>query len=150
VAFSPDAQALVAGTEEGADLWDLGRGEVRARLRGAAARAFAFTAEGATLAVAEGRRVTLWEPGSGRTRGALEGPDGLVTSVAYGPGGGLLLSGAWGGAVRLWAVRSGRHLAGYEWGIGRVYAVAVSADGMRAAASGHRGIVIWDLDDPAG
>ena len=147
VAFSPDGRTLVAGTEEGVYLWDLDRGEVQTALRrGSAARAVALTPDGDKLAVAEGRGVTLWEPGSGRMQATLEGQEGLVTCVAFDPGGRLLATGSWGGAVRLWAVTGGRSLAAYDWGIGRVYALALSCDGMRAAASGHRGIVIWDLD----
>jgi WD40 repeat protein len=147
VAFSPDGRTLAAGTEEGVYVWDLAGPRLRATLRRqAAGRAAAFTPAGDTLAVAQGGGVTLWEPDSGRTRAALRGQEGLVTCVALGPCGEFLLTGAWGGAVRLWAVTSGRHLAVYDWRIGRVSAVAVSPDGMRAAASGHRGIVIWDLD----
>jgi WD40 repeat protein len=148
--FSPDGQALACGTEESAWLWDLAGARAVARLqRPAVVRAVAFAPGGDELALAEGRGVTLWQTAAGKARTALEGEEGLVTGVAFTPGGRVLVSGAWGGTVRVWDVKVGQCLAAYQWGIGRVYAVAVSPDGMRAAAAGHEGLVIWDLDDGA-
>jgi WD40 repeat protein len=151
LAFSPDGRALACGTEEAAWLWEPAAGRAVARLqRPAVVRAVAFAPGGDELALAEGRGVTVWRTATGETRPALEGQEGLVTGVAFTPEGRVLVSGAWGGSVRVWDVRGGRCRATYAWGIGRVYAVAVSPDGMRAAAAGHEGIVLWDLDDGAG
>jgi WD40 repeat protein len=148
MAFSPDGQTLACGTEDGVNLWDATSGAFRTQLRRLTiVRAAAYTPGGDELAFAEARGVTLWDTTTGSTRSFLQGQEGLVTSVAFGPGGRLLLSGAWGGTVRVWDVRTGRNLTAYEWGIGQVYAVAISSDGMRAAAAGPQGIVIWDLDD---
>jgi WD40 repeat protein len=151
LAFSPDGRTLACGTEDAAWLWEPAAGRVLARLRRpAVVRAVAFAPGGNELALAEGRGVTLWRTATGETRPALAGEEGLVTSVAFTPEGRVLVSGAWGGTVRVWDVGGGRCLAAYQWGVGRVYAVAVSPDGMRAAAAGHEGIVLWDLDDGAG
>jgi WD40 repeat protein len=148
VAFSPDGRFLVAGTEEGATLWDVDAGRaVTALPRPSAVRAAAYADGGRTLALAESRGATLWDTATGEVRAAVEGQDGLVTCVAFGPGGGLLATGSWGGVVRLWAVSAGRQVAAYDWDVGRVNAVAFSPDGMRAAAGGETGIVIWDVDD---
>jgi WD40 repeat protein len=151
LAFAPDGRTLACGALEAVYLWDTAAGKLAARLgRQAAVRALAFAPGGTELAFAEARGVTVWELATGKTRSALEGQEGLVTGVAFGPGGGVLVSGAWGGAVRVWDVRAGRCLAAYDWGIDRVYAVAISPDGMRAAAAGHGGIVLWDLDEATG
>jgi hypothetical protein len=48
--------------------------------------------------------------------------------------------------VRLWDIDSGRQRAAFDWGIGKVYAVAFAPDGMRAAAGGQQNIVVWDVD----
>jgi WD40 repeat protein len=148
VAFSPDGRFLVAGTEEGATVWDVEAGRVVNGLRHpSAVRAAAYSDDGRTLALAESRGASLWDRDTGEVRSAVEGQDGLVTCVAFGPGGGVLATGSWGGVVRLWAVSAGREMAAYDWDIGRVNAVAFSPDGMRAAAGGEAGIVIWDVDD---
>jgi WD40 repeat protein len=146
MAFSGDGRTLVAGTEGGAVVWDLAARRQRARLRKMwPARVVAF-GPGGTLALAACGGAVLWDLSSGETRAAVEGQEGMVTGMAFGPGGRVLATAAWQGAVRLWDVVSGRLLTSYDWGIGTVQAVAFSPDGMRLAAGGDRGLVIWDAD----
>jgi WD40 repeat protein len=71
----------------------------------------------------------------------------MVTSLAVAPGDELLLSGGEDGTVHCWEVNAGRPAAVLNWKIGQVHAVAVSPDGMLAAAGGGKGLVVWDLGD---
>jgi WD40 repeat protein len=49
--------------------------------------------------------------------------------------------------VRVWDVPSLSALRTIEWDIGKLYAVAVSADGTRAAVGSHTGrVLVWDWD----
>ena len=58
----------------------------------------------------------------------------IDTSMAFTPDGRSLLSGSMDGTVCLWNVASGQAEGTYNWKIGRVNAVAISPDGMVAAA----------------
>ena len=48
--------------------------------------------------------------------------------------------------VRAWDLETGTALGTYDWEIRLVRSVAVSPDGLLAAAGGHRHFVVWDLD----
>jgi WD40 repeat protein len=59
----------------------------------------------------------------------------------------LVLTGCHDGQVRVHDLRGGHERAAFDWGIGRVEAVAFSPDGMTASAGGHDGrVVVWDVD----
>lgn len=68
-------------------------------------------------------------------------------ACAFSPDGGLLASAHNDGRVRLHETTTWREIAAYDWGVGPVTNVAFAPDGMKAAASGKRGlIVVWDVD----
>jgi WD40 repeat protein len=70
-----------------------------------------------------------------------------VLGFTFTPDGRLLLTVSNEQTVKGWDVESFRLGWEYGWEIGQLKCVAVSPDGMRAAAGGHRGqIVVWDLD----
>jgi WD40 repeat protein len=49
--------------------------------------------------------------------------------------------------VRVWDAATLRHERAIEWNIGKLYAVAVSPDGTRAAVGSHTGkVLVWDWD----
>jgi WD40 repeat protein len=146
VSFSPDGRTLAIGTQgSGVVFWDYRSGARRCLTAGRTVRAVAYAPGGRTLAAAAAQAVELWEVPAGTMR-LLKGHRGLVWSVAFAPDGDTLLSGSKDGNVCLWDATTGRARAAFNWDVGKLNAVAVSPDGMLAAAGGaRRAFVLWDL-----
>lgn len=69
-------------------------------------------------------------------------------SVAFAPHGRRVVTGGLDGAVAMWdATGGGPPVRTFQWGVGPVYAVAFDRDGQCAAAAGHAGALVWDVDD---
>jgi WD40 repeat protein len=157
VAFAPDSRTLAAGgSGRTILLWDLKTENLlRALEHGDAAgcRGLSWSPDGRTLAAALGRGVEFWDPQEGRRAGRIEDHDGVVSGVAYSRDGRWLLSGGWDGTVRLYEVDPRRPVfarahRSHDWGLGKLFDVAIAPDGMKAAAAGEKEprLVVWDLD----
>ena len=69
-------------------------------------------------------------------------------SVAFDPRGRRIVTGGIDSTVAIWGATSdGPPLTTFQWGVGPVYAVAFDRDGLRAAAAGHSGAIVWDVDE---
>jgi WD40 repeat protein len=82
--------------------------------------------------------------------GTLTGHTTVVTSVAFGPVGGILASGGADGTIKMWNVATGRPtgrpLPGDR---GAVYSVAFSPDGWTLASGGADGTIkMWNVASP--
>jgi WD40 repeat protein len=115
---------------------------------GASVTAFAFTPDESRLAVATGQRVTVWPLARPEEKRLLIPAHGsAVKAVGFLPGGNHLLTASLDKLVRVWDTDTGAELRSFDWGIGRVRAVAVSPDGTMCAAGSDDGrLVVWDLD----
>ena len=149
VAFSPDSELLAAGLSLGLVVfWHVASQTQRRRLvHPSGVNALAFSPDGDKLATVAGRAVKLWDLYRGQGTVLAEHAHNAWT-VAFTRDGRHLATGGWDGVVRLWDVQSGQERARFDWGLGRVNAVAFAPDGMTAAAAGTSpDIVVWDVDD---
>lgn len=150
VAFSPDGERLAASG--GLDLEPTVT-VVNARTAeplfdvvppGARTLHLNFSSSG-TLAVTNAKTVHLIPADSDVPRFPLIHPK-QANAVAFTPDGRRMLSTCHDGQLRIWEASTGQLVTGYEWGIGQTSAVAVSPDGLTAAAAGQKGqIAIFDL-----
>lgn len=70
------------------------------------------------------------------------------TGLAFHPSGAYVLAAGNDGTVRRLDAATWKALATYAWRAGKARSVAVSPDGLLAAAGTDQGkIVVWDLDD---
>jgi WD40 repeat protein len=157
LAFSRDGRLLAtAHTTDGARhrygpvirLWGAATGEPRGELghAGRLARALAIGGD-RLLAALSGPTLYVWELPSGRPLAERQLGAKHLISLAFTPDGRFLLVASNDKSVRVWDARTWAEATAFDWGIGPVAAVAVAADGMRAAAGGRSGkIVVWDLD----
>jgi len=112
-------------------------------------RAIALSHDGRKLAVSSDWEILLFDldrwPSPPATLGRHQG---TVSALAFAADARTLFSGSWDGTVRSWDLERASQRASFTWPVGnRVTALAVSSDGLRAAAAGDLGtIVVWDLD----
>jgi len=110
LAFAPDSNTLACGNRAGIiRLWDVGRGQERAVLRGHVKEIFglAFSPDGLTLASAgEDKTVRLWQTSTGEELLLLEGHTARVNAVAFARDGRTLASASHDGAIKLWRADS--------------------------------------------
>jgi WD40 repeat protein len=83
-------------------------------------------------------------------RSDFSGSKGAVNSLAMSPRGTHLLSGGNDKLIRLWNLSNLKEEFAYDWKIGRIERLAWSPDGLRAAAIGSEGALIWDIDNIGG
>jgi WD40 repeat protein len=155
LAFSPDGATLaLGGIAAHVSLWDI-QDKAQSRLTHGCDRGcwrLAYSPDGRVLALALADGLQLWDTHSWQMLAEHREHDEVVSGVAYAPDGSRLLTCGWDGTVRLYAVdgRAGqlRHVETYDWGIGKLYDVAVAPDGTLAAAGGDREpcLVIWDVE----
>jgi WD40 repeat protein len=154
VAFSPDGDRIATSRLQlhppsWIEVWDTNTGlnVARPMVQGRLDK-LSWSPDGWFLAGLVDRHVTVWETGTWRE---VVGPPenagpGRRLSLLFHPTGKQLLTGNSSGEVTLWDVATWRPLTTFRWGTGPVYALAFAPDGLRAAAAGHTGVVLWDLD----
>jgi len=153
LAVAPDSRTLVVSAGTGdlhfLDLTSASEEPVHSHHYGMASRAVAVSPDGRTLAVMPGNLIELWNMNDLTTTPRVLRNDGItLSSLAFTPDSRLLLTGGWDSTVRVWNVFTGGEVYRFDWKIGRINAVAVSPDGMTAAAAGPQScdIVLFDLD----
>jgi WD40 repeat protein len=152
LALSPDGHTLGVGLSSGpVVLYDTRRWTEGLSLpHTVAVRSLAFSSDGRTLVTAPGTPLFVWDleaSGGPAVRGQLGEPRHLIESVSFHPDGRTLAAGCWDSSVRIYDVAACAELARYDFQLGRVFAVAVSPDGMTAAAGGDRPeVILVDID----
>jgi WD40 repeat protein len=89
-------------------------------------------------------RYSLLESLAQPVRGVLAAQSGVVTAVAYSPGGKTLAAGYSGGTIRLWDVASHRLISTASWG-GAPLALAFTDGGKTLEVAGPAALGAWDL-----
>jgi WD40 repeat protein len=158
LAFSPDGRVLASShrtpyREPEADHWlrvaEPATGREVAALRGHSAPAsdLAFSPDGASLAAACGQFLWAWDVRSGEPLTRRKVDRLHFQALAFTAGGRFLAAARNDKTVRFWDTRTWKEHAAFDWDVGPLVSLAISPDGMRAAAGSKRGkIVVWDLD----
>ena len=93
-------------------------------------------------------RYSLLESIAQPVRGILAAQSGLVTAVAYSPGGRTLAAGYQDGTIRLWDIASYHLISTASWG-GAALALAFTAGGKTLEVAGPAAVGVWNLTNQA-
>jgi WD40 repeat protein len=111
VAFSPDGATLATASYDfTVKLWDAAKGgPARMTLKGHTDMVYAvcFAPDGKSLVSAGGDGARLWDPATGQEKQLLKSAGFLCRCVVFTPDSKWVLTGDWGGTVRVWNVESG-------------------------------------------
>jgi hypothetical protein len=144
LAVSPDGTQVIAGRNRFA--WPSGK--IAGPLSLATGCQFAVSPDGDKLFGVNGTRLVAWGLQTGALRQKLKGHVDRITGLTTTPDGRKLWTASADATVRQWDVESYRCTRCYGLKVGPLGCVAVSPDGLTAAAgSAHNGhIAVWDLD----
>jgi WD40 repeat protein len=108
--YSPNGAWIASGHYDGAiRIWDSQSGQlVRTLQADGVVESLAFNTDGTVLAAGYSyvdNAVRLWDAETGLLLRTLEGHQAAIESLVFSPGGSMLASGSYDGAIRLWGVR---------------------------------------------
>ena len=108
----------------------------------------AFSPDGTQLVGSNDMTLLVWPvPDLGEAKLIRNDSRKHFTSLAYHPSGRYLYAASNDGSVHLFDTATWVRVRRYEWKLGRLRSVAVSPDGLLAAAGGDKGeVVFWDVD----
>ena len=153
IAISPDGTRVVTGRGDGAVLlWNLPEGNEPRTLKehSQAVNEVIFSPDGAHLASRAEQQVTIHDLNDPRRSIDLVGHRDKVMSMAFQPGGDVLVTGDGAGRVLVWSLTTGPQfdataIGDGSLGDGMVNSVAFHPDGIRLAVGGGRGATtLWD------
>ncbi len=161
VAFSPDGQRIVTGSEDGtAKVWDAVASREILALKGhnGFVLSVAFSPDGQRILTGGGPwgvgkkpgQVKVWDAATGEELLDLKGHSYCVWSAAFSPDGQRIVTGAgdWAngpGEAKIWDAVTGQELLALEGHAAGVRSVAFSPDGQRILTGGEDATVrVWD------
>lgn len=146
IAFSPDGQLIVSGSDM--TLWDVNTGREILRFAGSdePAVSVAFSPEGkSVVALAENGEAILADVASGSEIRRLLPTSGLVVSAAFTPTRDAVLTASENGSLILWDLMLGSEIQRFEGYEGTVTRVAFSDDGLTLVTGSDDGtLILWD------
>jgi hypothetical protein len=129
------------------EIWHTASGRVRYSASAAEpVTSMAFSPDNSTLACVAAPTVEVRDLYSQDLVATLRG-ELRFKAVAFDPSGRLLATTGNDGVVRFWDTATWAERVAFDWGLGAMWDVTFSADGLTAACCGMAGkIVIWDVD----
>lgn len=154
IAFSPDGNQLITGSESSFRFWDLRTGEsIGESLEGHAGpvRSIAFSSDGNWfVSGGEDRTLRLWNVRTRQPMGeALRGHNGAITSVSFSSDASRIVSGSEDKTLRQWNTHTrqliGEPMRGHE---GAVASITFSPDGKQIASSSRDATLrLWEASN---
>ena len=152
LAFSGDGRTVAAGCATGQThvlRADDGKAVARVEQPGRpAVKAVALSPDGSRLAVCAGPTLRLYAVGDEPAEvSCVSTGRKHFLNVTWHPSGGLFATTNGDGSVEFWDAQTGARGKAFDWGLGKLNAVAFDATGDRAACGSETGaVVVWDVD----
>jgi WD40 repeat protein len=159
VAISRDSQVLVTAEDRrtasgspslivlrhrdtGKSISEVGRTDANFQVR------LAFAPDGQVVYAWDNKVMERWDLKECRRTHSLPAPGkAYFQGLAVHPAGRFVVTVSGDGQARYWASRDLSPIQALKWGIGKLHSVAISCDGMLAAAGGDKGqVIVWDVE----
>jgi WD40 repeat protein len=149
-ALSADGRHVAAATTDGfVYLCDPARGATTLLSSGLQCRSsdMRFSEDGRwLLSAGQNGWLSVWEVQTGKLHQSWKGHDQAAMAAGFLPDD-QILSASLDDSVRIWNRASSQEIWRGEFGLGRVHALALSADGKTAAwGGGQSRVIVWDLE----
>jgi WD40 repeat protein len=148
--FNSKGDQMISGSLDGTiKIWSMPEGRLlRAWNGNDKVLALALHPDDSLLAAGIGNSISLFALPDGDRINILKGHTDIIRSLAFHPGGDLLVSGSNDNTVKLWSLPEGNLLATLTGHEALVSALAISPDGKRLASGDLGGIVkLWSLPE---
>jgi hypothetical protein len=149
VAFSPDGQRIVTGSEDRtARVWDASSGKDPLTFEGHTLEILfvAFSPDGQRIVTGSAdQTATVWNAASGKGLLTLKGHSGRVWSGAFSPDGQRIVIGTDTATAKVWDAASGKELLTLKGHSGQIFSACFSPDGRRiVTGSADQTAKVWD------
>lgn len=146
--FLSETQAIVAGSDGNAYVWDIATGQLNVSLNGDGAQINVLVAspDGGRIVTGNGNGIIRVWGTSGTELMTLTGHAASIAGLAFSPDGNMLLSGSADKTARLWDLQTGQEIRQFIHS-SAVMDVAYSPDGQWILSGNDDGIAyLWDVE----